>query len=291
MQKTIILYALMILSISSVMLDSLSASGQNYNIPNWIKNNAKWWSEGQIDDTAFVSGIQYLIQNGMMDVGNSNGQLDNEAIPENQFNVPVDKDAELPNGLEVEYNVLFVTSGDNCTWDEFGKMHFYNEATFYYLQVWGLEPIMIDPLCVPNTSIETLPDEYFGKDLTIIVTDEAIGYNQLLLEQHEWGHFQTPNLIVMGDLKNVAEYFGQSADTDIASEWTLSHELAHFVLYFVGEPEEIWVDWVHDTQEADYYCLDPNNVDDSICTEIYDTIIVNGMEVIVMKPYAYYYYE
>lgn len=42
-----------------------------------------------------------------------------------------------------------------------------------------------------------------------------------------------------------------------------------FVLYFVGEPEEIWVDWVHDTQEADYYCLDPENSDD----EIYDTVV------------------
>lgn len=30
-------------------------------IPTWIKNNAKWWSDGQIGDTDFVQGIQYLI--------------------------------------------------------------------------------------------------------------------------------------------------------------------------------------------------------------------------------------
>lgn len=29
----------------------------------------------------------------------------------------------------------------------------------------------------------------------------------------------------------------------------------------------------------------------SMCQEVYDTIEVNGMEVFVMKPYAYYYYE
>ena len=273
------------------MLISLPVSGQNYNIPDWIKNNAKWWSEGQIDDTAFVSGIQYLIQHGMMDVGNPNGQSENKAKPENQFNVPVDKDADLPNGLEVEYNVIFVTSGDNCTWDEFGKMHFYNEVTFSYLQTWGLEPIQVDPICVSNTSISEIPKEYFGKDLTIVVTDEAIGTKKLLAEQHAWGYFQPPNLIVLGDLKNIADYFGESADTDIASEWTLSHELAHFALYFVGEPQDIFEGWVHDTQESDYYCLDPENVSDEVCNEIYDTIMVNGMEVIVMKPYAYYYYE
>ena len=31
-------------------------------IPDWIRNNALWWSEGQIDDDTFVLGIQYLIQ-------------------------------------------------------------------------------------------------------------------------------------------------------------------------------------------------------------------------------------
>ena len=37
-------------------------------IPSWIKNNAGWWADGQIDDEAFVSGIQYLISNGIMQV-------------------------------------------------------------------------------------------------------------------------------------------------------------------------------------------------------------------------------
>jgi len=35
-------------------------------IPDWIKNNAGWWAEGQIDDNSFVQGIQWLITNGIM---------------------------------------------------------------------------------------------------------------------------------------------------------------------------------------------------------------------------------
>ncbi|HSA77058.1 MAG TPA: peptidase, partial [Nitrosarchaeum sp.] len=31
-------------------------------IPDWIRNNAKWWANGQIDDSSFVGGIQYLIK-------------------------------------------------------------------------------------------------------------------------------------------------------------------------------------------------------------------------------------
>jgi len=37
-------------------------------IPDWIRNNAKWWSEGNIADNEFVSGIQYLIKEGIMQI-------------------------------------------------------------------------------------------------------------------------------------------------------------------------------------------------------------------------------
>lgn len=33
------------------------------SIPEWIRSNAAWWSEGQIDDNTFVHGIEYLIKN------------------------------------------------------------------------------------------------------------------------------------------------------------------------------------------------------------------------------------
>ena len=36
------------------------------SIPAWIKNNAGWWADGQIDDNSFVLGIQYLIKVGII---------------------------------------------------------------------------------------------------------------------------------------------------------------------------------------------------------------------------------
>ena len=38
----------------------------DYVIPSWIKNNAKWWADGDIPDSAFVSALQWLIKNGIM---------------------------------------------------------------------------------------------------------------------------------------------------------------------------------------------------------------------------------
>ena len=39
---------------------------EEIEIPAWIKNNAGWWAEGRIGDSDFVSGIQFLITEGIM---------------------------------------------------------------------------------------------------------------------------------------------------------------------------------------------------------------------------------
>ena len=36
--------------------------------PNWIKNNAEWWADGAIDDSAFTQGLQFLIKEKVMNV-------------------------------------------------------------------------------------------------------------------------------------------------------------------------------------------------------------------------------
>ncbi|MFQ5783077.1 MAG: hypothetical protein ACE5GR_08530 [Nitrosopumilus sp.] len=38
------------------------------DIPSWIKNNAGWWAADQIDDAAFIQGVQYLINEGIMNI-------------------------------------------------------------------------------------------------------------------------------------------------------------------------------------------------------------------------------
>jgi hypothetical protein len=39
---------------------------EEVKIPAWIKNNAGWWADGQIPDSTFVQGIQYLIKEGVI---------------------------------------------------------------------------------------------------------------------------------------------------------------------------------------------------------------------------------
>jgi len=39
---------------------------QEYFIPEWVKNNAKWWSAKEIDDRTFANGIEYMIKQGII---------------------------------------------------------------------------------------------------------------------------------------------------------------------------------------------------------------------------------
>ena len=48
---------------SSLLTQSYS---DTIEIPSWIKSNAKWWADGQINDSDFVQGIQYLIKQGII---------------------------------------------------------------------------------------------------------------------------------------------------------------------------------------------------------------------------------
>jgi len=51
-------------AVFSVVVDRIGVD--QITIPDWIKNNAGWWATDQIDDSAFVQGIQYLIKEGIM---------------------------------------------------------------------------------------------------------------------------------------------------------------------------------------------------------------------------------
>ena len=40
----------------------------DYEIPDWIRNNAKWWADGLITDQDYIQGLQYLISQGILKV-------------------------------------------------------------------------------------------------------------------------------------------------------------------------------------------------------------------------------
>ena len=62
------LIAVFTISILCVLGLSLSISASESSIPDWVKNNAKWWSEGSISESDYITSLEYLIQNGIIDL-------------------------------------------------------------------------------------------------------------------------------------------------------------------------------------------------------------------------------
>ena len=80
MRKPLVLTIVFVFACSITLSSIMAFAQEDYNIPAWIKNNAAWWSEGQIDDASFVSGIKYMIENGIMKISQSNTPVNNMSL-------------------------------------------------------------------------------------------------------------------------------------------------------------------------------------------------------------------
>jgi len=55
----------------------------NPEIPDWIKNNAKWWSSTLISDSEFIDGIEYLIDEGLIVISpTESSSINEQEIPD-----------------------------------------------------------------------------------------------------------------------------------------------------------------------------------------------------------------
>jgi len=48
--------------------DKIVVLPTNPIVPEWVKNNAGWWSDGQISETEFVQAIAFLIKQGIINI-------------------------------------------------------------------------------------------------------------------------------------------------------------------------------------------------------------------------------
>jgi len=65
------------------LLEKTTKNVKSILIPDWIKNNAKWWADGVIDDDAFTQGIGFLIKEGTISVeSTSQKDGDSKGVPD-----------------------------------------------------------------------------------------------------------------------------------------------------------------------------------------------------------------
>ena len=66
------------------------------SVPEWIKNSAGWWSVNQINDETFVKGIEFLIQEQIIDIPyEENVSMDPEEKEKNKFDWTKETEAKV----------------------------------------------------------------------------------------------------------------------------------------------------------------------------------------------------
>ena len=52
----------------------LNPDRNTYEIPDWVKHNAHWWSQGHITDNEFSYSLEYLIENNIIKIEKCEGE-------------------------------------------------------------------------------------------------------------------------------------------------------------------------------------------------------------------------
>ena len=65
-----------------VVIDRIGDQNAKISIPDWIKSNAGWWAEDEIDDKTFIQAIEYLIKNEIIKIPKTDQKSsDSQEIP------------------------------------------------------------------------------------------------------------------------------------------------------------------------------------------------------------------
>ena len=83
-RKTIMLVALVV----GIATFPLAASAQSDAVPAWIKNNADWWANDEIDDFTFAQGIGFLIKNKIIQINDLSTTSNGDIIIEEDIIIP-----------------------------------------------------------------------------------------------------------------------------------------------------------------------------------------------------------
>ena len=114
-----------IIAISAILLvGSITPFVSAEVVPAWVKSNAGWWADGTISETEFVSGVQHLIQEGILVVPSTTTvfvETTQEGVPawvKSNAGWWADgtiSDGEFVNGIQhlIKIGIVNVSNSDN----------------------------------------------------------------------------------------------------------------------------------------------------------------------------------
>jgi len=129
-----ILFVIFVIGIVSF---SLTAYAVDSAIPNWVKNNAKWWSEDSISEDDYVKSLEYLITHGIIDI-----PIPITEVTAAQTNLTEEEQAQsfkvtisnIVKPISVNFFEKFeMTSTTKSSSDPFGKTYYFRDVNPTFL--------------------------------------------------------------------------------------------------------------------------------------------------------------
>ena len=161
---------------------------------------------------------------------------------------------------------IWVTGNKSCYFNDNARlMEYHNEIILKYLGLYGLYPYSYEPVCINELEYESYqPPDY--TDVLIVIFNKNIG-RDVLHANNKGGYFAYDDSGNKSELRIVVCECPSFKYND--SAWVISHELAHFALFYLGLPESEWADWVHNVQSRYYaYCPDGDTTS-YLCNGLY----------------------
>jgi len=192
--------------------------------------------------------------------------------------IPMDVYA-IHQSNELSWKLIMISSYPACSNYHYQMTNHYHEVTEKYLALYQLNNEYEKPTCMTEEKFveyET-PEEL---DLIILVYDRNIGRDVLHTQNmggfyshfgDEWTHNHT---IIFCDCSDF---------TYSTPNWILSHELSHFVLYYLGYDKSIVENMIHEKDMKADNCVEVEYLES--CTEIRFRMETINHDITVMAPY------
>lgn len=183
---------------------------------------------------------------------------------------------------KMTWQLVMISSYPACSNYHYQMTQRYNELTQNYFKLYQFENTNYDPICMTEKKYNTEFQPSADLDLLIVVYDRNKGRAELQSNDlggfynhigREWTHNHT---IVFCDCPNF-----KFSDPN----WILTHELSHFILYYLGFDSKVVEDYVHNLDAKYDFCVE-ENYDEEKCLPVKTIMNTDGNRWTVMAPYA-----
>lgn len=183
-----------------------------------------------------------------------------------------------------EWQLLFIQDAKCLPKDNLHEV--YSSLTTKYFEMYKLENLMRDPLCMTELEYSDYQmDENI--DFLILIYDNKVGEKILEPNKVDGLYIHTGDDRTKNHLMIMCHCSGFDSSYDqILPSWILSHELSHFVLSFKGFPQSVVENAVHEIEHEYDNCVGSNFQND-YCEDFKITVSpdFSSKDFPMMKPY------